>query len=118
VLDWRDLDLRKHGQGEVRLVQRPNQVSLMPGMWELPQISESGRRKLWRTFRHSITTTDYTVHVVHNRLVRERGAAQPKAASASRAKKATAGSWIPVDRVPQLALTGLSRKILKAGGII
>jgi A/G-specific adenine glycosylase len=118
VLDWRNFDWRKHGQGEVRMVQRPSQVSLMPGMWELPQISEPKRQKLWRTFRHSITSTDYTVHVVHNRLDRGRGAAQPKPGSASRPQKATRGSWIPVDRVPQLALTGLSRKILKAGGII
>jgi A/G-specific adenine glycosylase len=115
---WCVLDWRNHGSGEVRLVQRPNQVSLMPGMWELPQISEPKRRKLWRTFRHSITSTDYTVHVVHNGLVRERGSDSRTARSASPPSKTKTGSWIPVDRVPQLALTGLSRKILEAGGII
>ena len=117
-LDWQNLDWRNQGQGEVRMVQRPNQVSLMPGMWELPQISEPRRQKLWRTFRHSITNTDYTVHVVQNRSVRRRGAAQAKAVSVSQPQKAARGRWIPIDHVPQLALTGLSRKILKAGGII
>jgi A/G-specific adenine glycosylase len=116
---WCVLDWRNHGQGEVRLLQRPNQVALMPGMWDLPQISEPRQRKLlWRTFRHSITTTDYTVHVVHNRLGRGRGAAQPKPGSPSQPRKATAGSWIPVNRIPHLAITGLTRKILKASGII
>ncbi|MBI1739380.1 MAG: A/G-specific adenine glycosylase [Candidatus Koribacter versatilis] len=76
---WCALDQRG---GHVLLVQRPGKASLMAGMWELPQWSEPSRRMpgskpasrtaaerrkitaLWRTFRHSITVTDYTVHVI------------------------------------------------------
>ena len=73
VLDWRNgkgsrNDDGRHGQ--IRLVQRPKKASLMPGMWELPQSSEPPRplpvAAHWRTFRHSITVTDYTVHVLRN----------------------------------------------------
>jgi len=95
--------------GGLRLVQRPTKASLMPGMWELPQSSEPPRplpaSAHWRTFRHSITVTDYTVHVVRN-------APLPDAPPAAK------GKWIPIDRIPQIPITGLTRKILKAGGVI
>ena len=108
---WCVLNQRDRG---VRLVQRPKKTSLMPGMWELPQTSELPRplpaSARWRTFRHSITVTDYTVHVVRNTSLRNtllRGA--PPAAK---------GKWIAIHRIPQLPITGLTRKILKASGII
>ncbi len=106
ALDWR----RGTGDStnEIRLVQRPKKASLMPGMWELPQSPEPPHRipaDEWRTFRHSITVTDYTVHVVRNTSL---------AASARAAK----GRWIAVERIPQIPLTGLTRKILRASGII
>ena len=92
------------GSGQIRLVQRSTKASLMPGMWELPQSSEPPRPLAdaapWRTFRHCITITDYTVHVLRNTSV------------------ATKGKWIAADRIPQMPITGLTRKILKAGGII
>jgi A/G-specific adenine glycosylase len=99
---------------EVRLVQRPRKVSLMPGMWELPQCSKPPRplpaAARWRTFRHSITVTDYTVHVLRNVLLRN----TPLPDTPPAAK----GKWIAIDRIPQIPITGLTRKILKAGGII
>jgi A/G-specific adenine glycosylase len=89
---------------KIRLVQRSQKVSLMPGMWELPQLSEPPRSlpdsALWRTFRHCITITDYTVHVLRNTSV------------------ATKGKWVAADLIPHMPITGLTRKILKAGGII
>jgi A/G-specific adenine glycosylase len=124
--------------GQIRLVQRPANSSLMAGMWELPQrtptISNSNqspgtaakRRKIpthgasrglapqnstapkgrkkssiasWRTFRHSITVTDYTVHVTQG----------PSAAK---------GKWIAIEKISDVPITGLTRKILKAAGII
>jgi len=95
--------------GRIRLVQRRKKASLMPGMWELPQSSEPPRRlppaAQWHTFRHSITVTDYTVHVLRN-------AALINAALAARSK------WIAIDRIAQIPITGLTRKILKASGII
>jgi A/G-specific adenine glycosylase len=94
---------------EVRLVRRPKTASLMAGMWELPQSPESPSASLdtppWRTFRHSITVTDYTVHVLKN-------------ASPGNAPFGAKGKWIATDRISQIPITGLTRKILKAGGII
>ncbi len=109
---WYTLD---HGGGRVRLVQRPAKSSQMAGMWELPPcasyIADSNHKRIpaakerkkrhgapWRTFRHSITATDYTVHVMQGR--------------------ATQGKWIPVKKLSHVPLTGLARKILRAAGII
>ncbi len=135
---WCVLD---HRDGHVRLVQRSSNASLMAAMWELPQWPQparqerglppsptaakrrktaahsasrgsatpnrqapKGRKKRsdapWRTFRHSITVTDYTVHVIR--------AAAP----------VTDGKWIPVAKLSDVPITGLTRKILKAGGVI
>jgi A/G-specific adenine glycosylase len=100
--------------GGIRLVQRPRKASLMPGMWELPQSSEPPRpfpaSAHWRTFRHSITVTDYTVHVIRKTSLRN--APLPDTPPAAK------GKWIATDRIPQIPITGLTRKILKAGGII
>ncbi len=94
---------------EVRLVRRPRTASLMAGMWELPQSPESPGSSLhaapWRTFRHSITVTNYTVHVLRN-------------ASSRNVPFGAKGKWIAIDRISQIPITGLTRKILKAGGII
>ena len=116
ALDWRNGGGSSGGNGtgkgcgnrEVRLVQRSRKASLMPGMWELPHSLEpplSGASARWRTFRHSITVTDYTVHVLRNM--------SPPAIPA-----AAKGKWIAIDRISQIPITGLTRKILKAGGII
>jgi hypothetical protein len=64
----------------------------------------------WRTFRHSITVTDYTVHVFWNTLLGNAGLPY-----ASRSEK---GEWIAAEHIPRLPITGLTRKILKASGII
>src|ERR1700689_5264703 len=48
--------------GEVFLVQRPKDASLMAGMWELPELANGhGSSEPSFTLRHSITVTDYTV---------------------------------------------------------
>jgi A/G-specific adenine glycosylase len=80
---------------KVFLVERPRDASLMPGMWELPEIRSRRESTPAFTLRHSITVTDYTVHVW-------RGAA------GSRVR----GKWVAVERLRQVALTGLARKIL------
>jgi A/G-specific adenine glycosylase len=89
--------------GHTRLVQRPRKSFLMPGMWELPLLQKPRRTPTsapWRTFRHSITITDYTVHVLRS------------------SHPAAKGKWIPVANISHLPITGLTRKILKAAGII
>ena len=153
---WYTLEERAQ---RIRLIQRPTDVSLMAGMWELPEAmpiairaitkaaatgkrrkvhsttrdqgtaginqpaakrrrttahgasrgstayhdqAPKGRKKPapWKTFRHSITTTNYTVHVV-------RGPAD-----------ANHGKWIAISKISALPITGLTRKILKGAGII
>lgn len=83
--------------GAVLLCQRPPDLSLMPGMWELPQMSldARGRTRPILCLRHSITITDYVVSVY-----------------AAKARKTGVGSWILQDKVNGLPLTGLARKIL------
>lgn len=86
----------------ILMVQRPRSSSLMPGMWELPELSEvNGQHEPYLTLRHSITTTDYTVQVW-------RGSA-PQGVACKR---------VPAPRVSTLPLTGLTRKILRAAKII
>ncbi len=114
ALEWRDRK-GKHdgaGSGQIRLVQRNKEASLMPGMWELPQWSGAPRvapvAVPWRTFRHSITNTDYTVHVMRNLRLR----------NTADARLAAKGKWVASDRLAELPITGLTRKILRASGII
>jgi A/G-specific adenine glycosylase len=94
ALNYRNRDIR---DGEVLLVQRAGDASLMPGMWELPELaSTNGEHSPAFTLRHSITVTDYTVRVW-------RGSASSR----------EFGKWIPVERLGKVALTGLARKILR-----
>ncbi len=89
------------GPGDVFLVQRARDASLMPGMWELPEIpAHEGGQPLF-TVRHSITVTDYTVKVW------QWTNAEP-----------ALGKWIATAQLPKVALTGLTRKILRKAEII
>lgn len=98
---WCALERR---DGHVRLVRRSVNDSLMAGMWELPQLSKvsgaADEPDCWRTFRHSITATDYTVHV------------------ARCAAPGVKGKWVAIAGIFDIPMTGLTRKILKASGII
>jgi A/G-specific adenine glycosylase len=103
--------------GSVLLTKRSHDARLMASMWELPEISASRVRApkprsarnhpakaespapLF-TLRHSITVTDYTVQVWQS------------------ASSEAAGEWIPLRRLPKLALTGLARKILRRAEIL
>ena len=109
--------------GHVRLVRRPKAASLMAGMWELPQWAElpheSANSAMWRTFRHSITVTDYTVHVLRDWPTgRVQVSAQRTSANLGHPRNGRRGTWVAIKTIPQLPITGLTRKILKAGGII
>jgi A/G-specific adenine glycosylase len=84
------------------LVQRANNATLMPGMWEFPEITGSnGTTPAWLTLRHSITVTDYQVQVVRD---------SPPAG--------VTGCWVRKSQLTDLPLTGLTRKILRAAGVI
>jgi A/G-specific adenine glycosylase len=86
---------------EVFLVQRPRDSSLMPGMWDLPDLVNMKCGSPSFTLRHSITVTDYTVRVWR--------AAPPSS---------LAGKWIRIDRLEKVALTGLARKILRKADLL
>ena len=79
--------------GKVWLVQRDQNASLMPGMWELPQLNANGDRALG-TFRHAILNADYRVTVY------ESGEAIGQ------------GKWVSETALDRVALTGLSRKVM------
>jgi A/G-specific adenine glycosylase len=82
--------------GSVLLRQRDRESSLMPGMWELPEIGpEKPNETPLLTLRHSITTTDYSVLVFAAKTA------------------TTAGRWVPMRAAERLPLTGLTRKILR-----
>jgi A/G-specific adenine glycosylase len=85
----------------VLLVRRSRTLSLMPNMWELPEILERvpSDQRLF-SVRHSITVTDYRVHVMN--------AASPL----------PKGKWVRTSRLNQLPLTGLTKKILRKASII
>ena len=96
------LDYRTTRGREVFLVQRPQDASLMAGMWELPELDgKNGDPNPFLTLRHSITVTNYTVQVWRE--------------AASHDVK---GKWVPVSRLEQVALTGLARKILRSAEAI
>jgi A/G-specific adenine glycosylase len=88
--------------GKVFLLQRPRDVSLMAGMWELPELANgNGASAPALTLRHSITVTDYTVRVWR-----------------VAAPGSVLGEWVPMERLGRVALTGLARKILRKADIL
>ena len=91
-----------HQNGEVFLVRRRSDESLMPGMWELPELpaAKSHPHPLL-SLRHSITVTDYAVHVF-----------------ATSKPEIDDGRWVPTSRLASLPLTGLARKILQRAEIL
>jgi len=91
-----------HRNQSIFLVQRPKHSSLMPGMWELPEIPAGNQPSPASfTLRHSITVTDYTVRVM-------RGPAPGP----------NRGRWVPRKKILTLPLTGLTRKILRQAHVI
>jgi A/G-specific adenine glycosylase len=87
--------------GHVLLVQRGKTESLMPGMWELPELPSRARANRLLSLRHSITVTDYQVNVMEIATPQKGG-----------------GRWIPRSRLASLALTGLARKILQRAELL
>jgi len=88
--------------GSVFLVQRSKDESLMAGMWELPEIGPPRDPALPAlTVRHSITVTDYTVRVW-----------------LAAGQKESRGKWVANERLQKLALTGLTRKVLRKAALI
>jgi A/G-specific adenine glycosylase len=94
--------LAKKGQA-VLLLQRVGDAKRMAGMWELPELRAGSDEEPLATFRHSITDTDYEVFVI--------------SAPALLAKTLNGtGRWFTPKQWQKLALTGLTRKVLRRLG--
>jgi A/G-specific adenine glycosylase len=97
VRQKRELTYRlAHRRAAVYLVRRDAGSRLMAGMWELPATLVSEGTPVAR-LRHSITNNHYTV------LVFQVGTSH-----------LSGGRWIPLKKAPELPITGLTRKILRA----
>ncbi len=104
------LSLRKRGTvTEILLERRAEDVSLMPGMYELPPLPQDaveGREPLLRV-RHAITNTNYYVQVFAASGPQDRGLrrAVPTAKDDLH--------WVRTSKLGSLPLTGLARKVLQ-----
>ena len=105
--------LRRDRPGATRVLlhQRPRSASLMPGMWELPEVEmrEDDHDRVVLTLRHAITVTNYRVHVLrfteHEATLRWPTQKTPQ-------------RWTKGSELSALPLTGLTRKILRRLQII
>jgi len=88
------------GAQQVLLVERAADASLMAGMWELPAFQPAVDESADFTVRHAITVTNHVVDVFIT----------------ARVDGVSAGHWTPVSELPRLALTGLTRKVLRRVG--
>ncbi len=87
----------------ILLVQRHDDWRRMAGMWELPDLPGRTKAEPLAKFRHSITDTDYEVFVVR--------------APAALVKSLNGqGRWCNARQWQKLALTGLTRKVLRKLG--
>jgi len=106
------LILRNKGRRgtQVLLSQRDASETVMPGMWELPKISEDhfNSEGAEVSLRHAIVQTNYVVHV---------HAMDAEALLKFRAS-ADEDKWISLDSLSSLPLTGLARKILRRVGLL
>lgn len=104
------LSLRKNGTAtEVLLEQRAKDVTLMPGMYELPPLPQDaveGREPLLRV-RHSITNTNYYVQVFAARGPQDRGLRRAVPAAKNDLH------WTRTSKLASVPLTGLARKVLQ-----
>jgi A/G-specific adenine glycosylase len=100
--------LRRHRAGaeQVLLEQRPLSASLMPGMWELPEVAmlDSDQERVELTVRHSITITNYQVRVL--RFAEQEANLRFPSGGNPR-------QWTRSSALTTLPLTGLTRKVLQ-----
>lgn len=89
---------------EVLLEQRPEEVTVMPGLWELPRLRSAKvpERNLRMTVRHAIMKVNYYVRI---RTVFEDDVE-------AMTVKAGLRRWVPLREAGGMALTGLTRKVL------
>ncbi len=101
---------RKQNGVEVLLERRPVELTVMPGMWELPALREATapERELLMTVRHAIMQVNYYVRVCN---VREKDVEDLTVKGGER-------RWVPLAEAEQMALTGLTRKVLARAHLV
>ena len=96
-------------QGKVLLVQRAADETVMPGMWELPEVPlpspEISASEMF-SLKHAIMNTDYVVLVVLQ---------NPDRPLPERTRDGA--GWFSAARAAKLPLTGLARKALIRAGV-
>jgi A/G-specific adenine glycosylase len=94
------------GGTQVLLQQRPPSASLMPGMWELPEVEmrESDHQRVEITLRHAITVTNYQVRVLRF---------SEQEARLRWPDRKIIRQWTKSSELSSLPLTGLARKVLQ-----
>ena len=95
---------------EVMLERRPAEVTVMPGLWELPALREAAvpEQDLRMSLRHAIMQVNYYVRV---RTVLEDDLERLTVAGGER-------RWVPLAETGQMALTGLARKVLSRAHLL
>jgi A/G-specific adenine glycosylase len=95
---------------EVLLEQRPAEASVMPGLWELPRLRDAAvpQQNLRMTVRHAIMQVNYYVHI---RTVFEDDVDTMTIKGGER-------RWVALRDAPDMALTGLARKVLKRAHLL
>lgn len=98
-----------HGR-EVLLEQRSAERTVMPGLWELPALRDAlvPEFELHLTLRHAIMQVNYYVRI---RTVAERDIDRLTVCDGPR-------QWVRLDEAMQMALTGLTRKVLKRSQLL
>lgn len=91
-------------RAQVLLVQRPDNASQMPGMWELPALDAAAKSEPVLRIRHAITHTNFYVEVFAMN--------EEKLRAHKRSKKTERRDWVPDSKLGEIPLTGLARKIL------
>jgi A/G-specific adenine glycosylase len=104
ALSARAVGRGRHVHHEVLLEQRPAELTVMPGLWELPMLREAAvpKKELLLTVRHAIMQVNYCVRI---RMVSE-GEIDAIAAPGGERR------WVPLGELAGMALTGLTRKVL------
>ena len=94
----------RHNGGEVLLEQRPAALTVMPGLWQLPEQKETDvpEGELRMTVRHAIMQVNYSVRI---RTVVEGDVEALTVAGGER-------RWVPLGEAAGMPLTGLARKVL------
>ncbi len=101
---------RGNGHREVLLEQRPDSNTVMPGLWQLPALRDAAvpEAELQMTVRHAIMQVNYYVRV---RLVVESDLDTLTVRDGRRC-------WISLRRAGDMALTGLTRKVLSRSRLL